>query len=230
MPRFCPTVRGLAAVAALLVSAAAASAGPIVQYDLFGVAGDSPSAPATFVAPDVTALDITRGPGLTPNAASNSINSRGWDDLSPDDYVQLGFTTAVPFDVDRLILATRSSGTGPGFIDVDVSVDGGAFTTVTTLTQPDATFVNSIIDLDLTVTSSLVVRFFAANGTAANGGAIGAAGTFRVGNYFDGTNFFPIELSGSPVVAAVPEPAGLTLAGVGLAAAVGVRRARRRVG
>lgn len=229
MFRRCPPVRCLAAVAAVLVSAAVAPAGPIVQYDLFGVPGESASGPATFSAPGVTALPITRGAGLSPNAASNSINSAGFNDLAADDFVQLGFTTTTPFAVDQLILATRSSGTGPGFVDVDVSVDGGVFTTIATLTQPNAQFLNSILEVDRTVTSSLVVRFSAANGTAANGGAIGAAGTFRVGNFFDGANFSPIEVNGDPApAAAVPEPASLGLAGVAAAAVVGLRR--RKVG
>jgi hypothetical protein len=126
---------GLAAV--MLLCPAPGFAGLIVQYELANQPGNQASSPATFTAPGVTALDLTRGSGLTPNAGANSLNSAGWNDLSANDFVQLGFNvTGAPWHVDQFLLATRSSATGPGFVNVQLSADGGAFTITSITSRP----------------------------------------------------------------------------------------------
>jgi hypothetical protein len=195
---------------------AASGAAPLVSWNLSGVAGDVASVAPTFQAPGVAGLNITRGTGLVGNTSSNSFNSRGWDDLGANDFVQLGFTvtSGPPISLDTLTIATQSSGTGPGFVNVNVSLDGGAFFTLTTLTQGNGTQLNSILNLaGYTVASSLVIQFRAANDQDANPpGTIAATGTFRLAENNSSGTFVDVTLSGfrqeNPAPAAVPEPAG----------------------
>ena len=225
--------RFLAAIlslASILLSTNLAAAGPIVQYELFGAPGNQVSSPASFTAPGITGLPITRGAGLNVETGANSLNSASWNSLSADEFVQLGFnvTSGGPYFIDQFFLASRSSGTGPGFVNVNVSIDGGAFFTLTTLTQGNATFLNSVLNINQTVNSSLVVQFRAANNTSANGGTIASAGTWRIGDYSpdNGQTFAPISLNGQ-AVAAVPEPSALVCCGVGLACLAGARLRRQ---
>lgn len=219
-------LRASLALVGLFLSATLSIAGPLVQYDLTGAPGNQATQPATFTASGLTALAISRGAGLNAVAANNSFNSSGWNSLGATDYVELGFTvTGEPVFVDDFILATRSSNTGPGTIDVQVSIDGGAFTSLTTITQaPGESFKNLVLDVNLVANSSFVVRFFSANGIAANGGAIGAQGTWRLTNNLSGGVFTPVTLTGT----AIPEPSTLLLGGVGLATLAGAAWRRRR--
>jgi hypothetical protein len=206
----------------------------IVEYELFGAPGNQALSAATFEAVGVDGLSITRGAGLTATAAGNAFSASGWNNLEDDDYFQLGFTVDAGYQaiVDQLIIASRSSGTGPGFVDVDVSIDGDAFVTLATIVQMGTNFTNSILDLGgLAVTSSLTIRLMVDRDqtASANGGSIGAAGTFRIGDYLDSGVFTPITLTGSvvPAQTVVPEPSSHFLAcagGLGVAAL----RARRR--
>ncbi|MDG3007602.1 PEP-CTERM sorting domain-containing protein [Paludisphaera mucosa] len=212
-----------------------ADAGSIVEYSLTGVPGDTVAVNPTLEADHVAGMQLVRGGGLLPNTAGNSFNSRGWNTLATDDYVELGFTVDAGYvaTVDQFIVATRSSSTGPGSVDVNVSVDGGAFQTLATFLQVTDTFKNSIVDLGLTVHSSLVLRLMVDmdNPVAARGGAIGATGTFRVSDYLAGGVFSPTRLTGSVSLApsAVPEPSSVLLLGGGAFGVVALR-VRRRAG
>src|SRR4051812_27587761 len=89
------------AFASLLAAAAMvggrADAALILEYDLAGQPGDQAASAPTSELPGVVASDLTRGPGLTPNAGDNSINSRGWTSAvtpDPGDYYEFSFVTA----------------------------------------------------------------------------------------------------------------------------------------
>ena len=212
-----------AAAASLWTSGARAEL--IVQWDTTGLAGNEATAPATAMATGVTGLDITRSSLLSPSPASNNFGSSGW--TNPAQYVQLGFDTTETWNVDTLRLATRSSGTGPGFMNVNVSVDGGAFTTIATITQSGTLYNDQYLPVNEVVHSSLVVQFAPANTTSANGGTIGSSGTWRIGDYYDGQSYFSIAFSGS-AVSAVPEPSTLLVGGVSLVFLGVVTRLRRK--
>lgn len=202
-------------------------AGTIVAWDTFGLAGTEASVAATSTATNISGLDLTRGAGLTPSAAANNFSSSGWNDLAADDYVQLGFnvTAGSPWLVESIRMGTRSSATGPGFVNVTASIDGGAFFTIETLTQPNAQYINPIVAINQVVNSSLVIRFVAANNTAANGGTIGSAGTWRIGDYRNPSGQFEdIIIAG----AAVPEPASVLMGGMALVTVAGIVALRRR--
>src|SRR5262249_46505117 len=139
---------------------------------------------------------------------------------------QAGFSATV----NELLIATRSSATGPGFMNVLVSKDGGAFTLLANLTQPNAQFLDEDLTFaPITVTSSLVVELRAANSTAAHGGAIGPAGRFRVSDYSPdgGATSQPITLNGTVSPNAVPEPSSLLTGCVAFAVVAGLVLRRR---
>jgi hypothetical protein len=114
----------LLASALLAATAAAADAATLVAWDLFGQPGNQVSTPATSAATGLIGLPVTRGSGLSPSAASNSMSSSGWDGSDAGDYFSFGFTVdaGAVVDLDELIIATRSSATGPGAIGLYFSV------------------------------------------------------------------------------------------------------------
>ena len=191
--------RFLLAGVALAITAGSAHAQIVTDWVLFGETGAQVFTAATTSAPNITGHNLTRGAGITPTVGTNSINSNGWDDLAADDYYTFGFTVANGYSVDMtsLWIATRSSNTGPGFVDLLYSGDG--FTTpITTFVMTTTFWTDSIVDLTgLTgLSGNVEFRLKAANGTSANGFTIGATGTFRIGEYYDGVTYFPVAFYG----------------------------------
>lgn len=222
-----------AAVLGALVAASSASAAIVVDWNLTGAAGSQATNAPSTVAANITGLNLTRGAGLSGNAGANSMNAAGWNGQATD-YFSLGFTVASGYtvDLDDLFVGTRSSATGPGTIGVFYS--GNSFASaITTISQaPGGNFVNSAIDLSALpdLTGTVEFRFQAVGAFAANSGAIGAAGTFRVGDYFVGANETSnLALTGlvSKVAAPVPEPTTTALLLVGLATVGGLVTRRR---
>lgn len=198
----------------------------LVQYDLAGAPGDQASTPGSSSAAGVTPLSLSRGSGLNPVAGANSFNSSGWNNPGAFDYVEFGFNTTQSYDAEELYVGLRSSGTGPGLVNLSYSVNGGAFTLLRQFDMPDAAFLNVVVDLDSLpdVTSGLVMRFTSAGGASANDSTVLAAGTLRTTGYFvQGVFDRNFQITGTPVTpAAVPAPAALpvflvALAGFGLA-------------
>jgi len=214
----------IAATVALLL-ATGARADSIAQWDTTGYLGTEAVVTPTQMAAGVTADDIIRSSLLVGNAGAGNYNSAGWNNAGQ--YVQLGFTTTSEWDVTSLLLATRSSATGPGLMDVNASVDGGAFVTVAQINQaPGANYIDQLLPLNLLVNSSLVIQFTPDNNTDAAGtGTIGVNGTWRIGDYENSSGAFsPITLSGS----AVPEPSSIIVLGIGLAGVGVLTRVRRK--
>jgi hypothetical protein len=119
--------------------------------------------------------------------------------------MQFGFTVAAGFTVDltNLIIATRSSATGPGMMGLFTSLDG--FTTaVHTFNQsPGANFVNTAVDLTslaLITPGPFSVRLIEIGNTQADGiGATASTGTFRISEFSSdgGTTFVDVQFNGS---------------------------------
>ncbi len=198
--------RHLLLAGALAVFAGGANAQVLTQWVLFGEPGGQVSTPASNDATGITGLDMTRGPGINPTNAANSISANGWNNLTADDYFSFGFTVDAGFsaDLDELWLATRSSGTGPGFLALRSSLDG--FTgDLANIVNVGTSFTNTIVDLSaLTgITGTIEFRLYAENNVSAAGGTISSAGTLRISEYFDGVDFFPVFFSGdvNPLIA-----------------------------
>jgi hypothetical protein len=233
MTKFANTLRTFLLVAAVLglTVSSARSDSILQQYEFQGQAGPERSLAPSFVSAGLTGVDFTASPALTASAGVNSMNSSGWN-LDNVNY-SFGFTIqpGEEVTVDQIVLTSRSSGTGPGFISLEASVDGAAPTVVASITQNGTNFNDETLPITpVTATSSLTFFFVAANQTSANGGTIGSAGTFRIGDFNPpGTTPTPFTIDGtiSPV-SAVPEPSARMLATIGLSVVGITARLRKR--
>jgi hypothetical protein len=230
--RFQPFAVTVAALTTL--AATPAGAAVLVQYNFSGNAGTEASEPASFVAPNLGGLAVTRGPGLTPTAGSNSLNSSGFSTDATADFLSFGLTVNSGFNatVNQLIFGSQASNTGPGTISVLASVDNGAFTQVGSFSQPAGALSQTLaLANPLTALNRIEFRFVAANTTSANGGTLAGTGTFRLTNFQPtGANTpFTIDGSVARITTAVPEPAtwAMMIAGFGLVG--GTLRRRRAV-
>ena len=227
----------IASVVVLGLAAVSTSAADIqiIAYDTEGIGSGPPTPTATQVnavgpAAGVTGINVTRGSDLLPVSASFALNSSGWN-VVPDANAnyQFGFTTTEAYVVDSLTVGLRSSGTGPGFMDLQYEKDGAS--SWTTLGAPIELVGTTYTDLhaDLTsigtVSSKLLFQLvvdpnmptnanFNADPTAPS--AIGASGTFRFASYTPpGTGeFLNPQITG----AAIPEPSSIILIALGLPA------------
>lgn len=210
---------------ALIAFAGAACAGSetIAAWDMFGQPGDQAASAATAAAANVTGNTMVRGAGLSPNVGGNSFNSAGWNGLDADDYIAFGFTVDAGFEVDleSLIIGSRSSGSGPGQLGLFYSGDGFS-SNLYTFNQSGTNFLNAVIDLSaLTgLTGNVEFRIRALSDLRADGGTgISAQGTWRIADFFDGSNFTDTQFTGN----VVPTPGAIALFG-----AAGLAASRRR--
>ena len=199
------------------------------QYEFQGRPGTDTTLAPSLTATGLTGLSFAEGTGQTPSTGSNSMSSTGWN--NPGAYYSFGFTVnaAQSVTVDQIILTTRSSATGPGTITVAASVDGAALISVASITQGSAVYNDEFLSIvPVTARKSLTFYLVAANQVAANGAAVAATGTFRVGDYNPAGTPTPFTLNGTITpVAAVPEPAALALTTLGLISAALATRIRR---
>lgn len=206
-----------AVVLALLFCPAIASADLVVGYTVS--ANTQPVAPSAAVG--VTGISLMRGAGLTNGAATTDFVTAGWDNPpTADDYIEFGFSlSATPWDLTQIQLRTNRSGTGPSSIDLQASINGGAFASVGGYTQPQAA-TNFTIPLSATNVTSAVFRLIGS-------GSSSSGGTYRIeddGNFIGTTNDLVLE-----GVTAVPEPAAF-LFGLVVCGAIAVRYGRRFIG
>ena len=219
----CFTLYGFACLAAILSNIPVAHGQTIIDaYELTGVDSPTPFAPATSTVPGVSGIDILRNSVLSDvSGTTNSFNSSGWN--SGTGIVSLAFniTASEAVTLNQFEFGDRSSATGPGSMNVLFSVDGGAFVNYDTVIQPSALYVDTDLTFaPITIHHNLTIDFVVTPGaSAANGGAIGSAGTWRVSDYYDGT-YHPVQLDG--IVTQVPEPgefsllAGMSVLGISL--------------
>jgi hypothetical protein len=204
------------------VGSSSVNAAVIAEWDLLGAAGSQASTAAlTSVTPGVTGNALARGSGLTGVATANSINASGWNGQATD-YFSLGFTVAPGSSVDltSLYIGTRSSNTGPGTLGLFYNGDGFATNLFSFNQAPGGNFVNSIVDLSAlpNLTGSVEFRISQVGSAAANGGATGSSGTFRLVAYFEGGSFDRnLQFTGDVSTAVIPEPSAAWLAIFGLA-------------
>lgn len=200
---------------------------PLVQYEFQGQAGSESSVAPSLVAAGLTGINFGET-NVSSNSGANSINSAGWNRAGAA--YTFGFTVNSGYtaSVNQLILSSRSSATGPGFLSVQASVDGGAYMMVGSITQSGTSYNDEYLSITPLsgITSDVDFRLVAANQTSAGGGTIGSAGTFRVGDYNPSGTPTPFTIGGavSLVQLAVPEPGTLAVLGFALAL-FGMRRA-----
>lgn len=221
--------QGILAVGIVCLSSVARADVILEQYEFQGQAGTETTLAPTFVATGLTGGNFNEA-SVTPSAGTNSINSSGWTNPLAD--YSFGFTIAPGqmVTVDQLILTSRSSATGPGFITLEASADGGAYVTVASITQTSTNYNDEFLSITpITAKQSLTFLVVAANQTSAAGGTIGSAGTFRMGDYNPSGTPTPFTINGtiSPL-AAVPEPSTFALGGLSAVVVVGAWVRRRK--
>ncbi|WP_169980745.1 PEP-CTERM sorting domain-containing protein [Tautonia rosea] len=220
--------RSFILAAVVMMSAGVAQAETIVSWATFGQPGNQDFTPVLNEAAGVTGTNMTRGAGLTPNPGNNSFNSAGWTGEDTD-YIEFGFSVDAGLfaSLDSLFLGSRSSNTGPGTIGVFTSLDGFS-SSIFEIQQSGTNFTNSIIDLSSLgpITGDFSLRLIQIGTTAANGGTTLAGGSFRIGDYFDGSTFTTLQITGE--IRAIPEPSSVVLMGLGIAGLASMARLRQQ--
>ncbi len=158
-------------------------------------------------------LNFTRGSDITPTLAGNSISSAGWDS-GENRFFNFGISIDAGFQakLSKLIIGTRSSGTGPGEMALTYSVDGFS-TYLATWVQVGTNFNNQEIDLSNLpiLTENVEFRIISTSNVSANGGTVSPTGTFRVTNFFPGDLAVSLDGEVTPIDESEPETA-VTLA------------------
>ncbi|MCS6864755.1 MAG: hypothetical protein RMJ56_18165 [Gemmataceae bacterium] len=174
---------GWAAIWATLAINSATAAPVSVTWTTTGNAGNETSVTATVTGANVSAIPLTRGAGLGPNAGTNSFNSNGWTGEATD-YVQFGISIDPGFQatLNTVSFSRQASSTGPGTMGLFSSLDN--FTTAITTFSSGTSAASISIPLSSlgTVTGDVTLRLFAIGTTSASGGTTAAGGTFRVIN------------------------------------------------
>lgn len=217
----------ITAAAAMLFAAGTAQAAVVAEWDTTGKTGSEVSVAGAGSA-QVSAADLVRGSGVAASSAANNFGTTGWNGVNANDYIQFGMTVANGYqaNLSELWISTRSSSTGPGTIGLYSSLDNYT-NAIFTVAQPSAVYVNSKIDLSSlgAITGTVYFRVMEVGDTAPNGYATAGTGTFRVGDYYDGSTFLNIMLQGETSSSTpTPVPAAAWLLGSGLLGLVGLRR------
>lgn len=182
----------------------------LATWDFTGEPGNQASTSGSG-SDNVTAISFTRGSGITPTTAGNSISGSAWSVSDANDYFSFGLEISEGFEAElaQLIIATRSSATGPGRLALRYSADDFA-SDLATWSNVGTAFSNETIDLsELGVLSGTVeFRVYANEDINANGApGIAAGGTLRVANFAEGGGIFsPVRFLGTVREQEQPEP------------------------
>ncbi|MFN3800912.1 chitobiase/beta-hexosaminidase C-terminal domain-containing protein [Belliella pelovolcani] len=166
-----------------------------VNWNFSGEPGNQVATPGNALIAGVAAKDFTRGTGINPSSASNSINSNGWN-AGDDRYFTFGFNVSADklVDLTTLQIGSTSSNTGPR--DMALVYSGDGFTARIAEWQHTGSFVNQIIDLSAlqNLSGDVEFRIITTSDVSANGGTIASGGTSRVTNFFPGA--LPVTFTG----------------------------------
>lgn len=222
-------------ILAATVLGSTASAATVVSWNLTGAAGNEASIAGTSASPFVTALDITRGAGITASSAAGSLSSAGWESpvtANPADsteYFSFGFNVqaGASLSLTSLLIGTRSSNTGPGTIGLYYS--GDLFSSpLFTIPQSNGAYVSSTINLSsLTgLTGPVEFRLIEIGNIQSDGtGNTESGGTFRITEYDPFLNSTDVQFTGTvSQISTVPEPGSVFAIGLLLAAGGAIRR------
>ena len=189
----------------------------------------APNLPAADEAPGVTALDLARGPGVTP-ASGIAFNSSGWStssnvNIGSGDYISWGWSSSPAYDLEALFIEYDVSDSGPRQLVITAQFNDDAPLTV--FTDASISVGDEELELDLTAFDAITSAEFRLFGFDAGS----AGGTLDIERYdLDPNDFAPfpdrgIILTGD--LTAVPEPTSLLAMAV-LGSAWTIRRRSAR--
>lgn len=187
----------------------------IVAYDATNAA--TTAAPSQLGA-GVTGLPLARGPGLNDGSGA-TFNSTGWNNEATD-YLEWGWSASQPLHLTDVDLRYDRSSSGPAQMNLQLSVNGGAFASIFT---DSAVSVDGedVLNIDLSSYTSVTSAVFRLLGSNASSGT----GTFDLEPITGLTPARAIVVNG---IAAIPEPSSWCLAAtIGVTTIGPLRRWRR---
>jgi len=200
-------------IGCLLAALAGADASATVvlsENELTGSITPSTTPYTTGISTDsnVYASGIALGGGLTGTITNNSYTAYGWAkgntlNTANNDYYTftIDANTGYEIDYDTFVFNAQRTNPGPADLQLEYSIDGGAFQTIGGVINPTTTAADYTVDLSSlqNETGSIEFRLYGYGSNNTNSGA-----TLSLNSYsFNGD------------VAAVPEPQSLALIGVG---------------
>ncbi len=158
---------------------------------------------------NINAIDFIRGSAINPTTAGNSISGNNWG-TGENSYFEFGLTIVEGLEarLEELLIATRSSNTGPRDLALRYSVDNFE-SDLATWANFGTKFSNLRLDLSplQALTGTVRFRVVVTSNVSANGGTLAPGGTLRIGNLFEAGTFIPVQLTGTSAESEVIPPA-----------------------